>query len=878
MPRGDPEENTPVVTMSRPGFRRDGNRWGSKRTDVGVPVRNATILRKLFPKAGEPEKETGYTIARARNEDTGAELMLKGPYGPVSDGELVSISKGAWKEDSYGPYFFVIARDHKDPVTREALLGYLRQLPGVGETLAEAIVETFAPADGSFDGARVLELIDADPTRLASVRSTHGRGITADLDELIERWESLRGERRLMLYFGSLGLGDATARRAAKHLGNDCIDALEKNPYLLCEVPGIGFRIADRVGRKRGFGFDDHRRLSYGIEHVLGMSESDGAVCLTREQLLARAPALLAVDGRAPGVALLEQTIDEMLSSGRLAREQDPGDGKERIYSPELYIVETRTYRMLEEMLTAEPRRLPVGFAKPESSPLTDEQWQAVERAFAEKISILTGGPGSGKTTTLRGMIDELERRGQKVLCLAPTGKAAKRMSEQTERPASTIHRKLGFAGLRPPAKLEDDFSNRGSFNDFDVVVIDEASMLDLRVAERVLSHIDADTRLVLVGDPDQLPPVGVGSLLLDLIDSGRAPTTSLTKIFRQAEGSLLVLNAYRIRDGKEPHWTAQEAELAVGHPVADDWCFIESKDADEARELVVSELAKTAKRLGVPETEIFVTGAFHKGACGVHRLNAVLRERANPYGAQIRGGEEAPLYLGDIVMNTVNRYVGSKSDDRHSVMNGDIGKITDWYPDTKTAWVDFGQPEGPQSFSGEELDAIVPAYAATTHKLQGSEAPAIIAPVVAENSYSDRLLTRNLLYTAWTRAKELCVVVGHRATLLEAIGRDGSKRASTLDLRIGAIPPRVKSRAETLLEMERAWRDHAREQGLPLRIRRNRRPPQQETPVEERQPAREPASSATAVRDRIASDGSARRAPPGPHAARRRRLPRSAQ
>jgi exodeoxyribonuclease V alpha subunit len=783
--------NYTITAVGSASYRRAPAQSGplQARTQHGDQPFAATVTFKLFPKAGQPEKEDGFTIARVTHETTGESLVMKGKFGPVVEGQLVQIKKGAWRDDPrFGEHYQVWAVSHEDPVTRDALLGYLQHLPGVGDALANAIVDQF--------GTRALVAIDADPSLLGQVKTAGGRGISqTQLDEVMASWEKLRSERKNMLYLSSLELGDASARKAIDHFGPATASFIKADPYRLTEVDGIGFRTADLVAQKLGIGANDPRRISAGVEYVIQTAEGDGHVCLSRAEVLERAPKILIRDFKKPSEEEVETAIASMIEAGRLWAETDAEDGTERIYTRELYVVETRLYEHLEQLLSAPKRRPPAFFTKPADSPVTDEQWKAVENAFSERLSVLTGGPGVGKTFTLRTMLDQLDHQGQTYACLAPTGKAAKRMEESTGREASTIHRKLGWKGRSAPNAVTAGVPDEQRFPE-DVIIVDEASMLDMRLAERLLSHVAENGRVVLVGDPHQLPAVGAGSVLLDLIESERVPMTRLNQVFRQAEDSLLVVNSHRIKEGIEPFWNSAEAEKALGHPVREDWRFVEVADGPEAISATLKLADELPATMGITNDEVLITAPSRLGGAGVYALNQAMQHKRNPSGQDIRQGDQ-PLRVGDRVMNIQNRYGRPKSDES-DIMNGDIGVIDHYDAAKRTTWVryDFANDLVPYAGS-DQLDALIPCYAATTHKLQGSEAPAIVAPVIG--GQGSRMLSRNLLYTAWTRAKEQCVVVGSKDIIRDAISRDGTRRNTTLDLRVGRISPRLKARWELM-------------------------------------------------------------------------------
>ena len=756
---------------------------------------SARIDFVLFPRNGQPANEDGFTIAKATHEGTGEQIVLKGKFGPVHDGELIHIARGAWRDDArYGSFFQVWARSHKDPVTREALQGYLEHLPGVGPVMAAAIIDQL--------GTDCLAKIDDNPSILLTVNSKR-RGIRPqDLDELMESWENLRVDRKNMLYLSSIGLGDATAKKVSRHFRRDAVEIIRANPYAMTRVSGVGFKTADAVAQKLGIHSTDPRRLAAGMEYLLEMAENDGHVCLSREEMLRRGPDLLDRGFQKPTEQELNDAIDAMVAEGRLWTEVH--DGVERVYTTEMFVIETRLYEHLERMLKESEDdpddSIPkYEFIVPKASMLTEEQWAAVVNARHKRLSLLTGGPGTGKTTTLLELVEDLERKGQTYACLAPTGKAAKRMKESTGRDAQTIHRKLGWTGREAPTQMATDGS-AAEVEPFeeDVIIVDEASMLDMRLAERLFSHVGPQSRVVLVGDPDQLPAVGAGSVLLDLIESGRVPTTKLTQIHRQGAGSLLVENAHRIRQGLEPFYSKQEAEAATGQTFKEDFRFVEVSNPDEGLRETLRLADELSDELGVPRDDILVTTAMRKGTTGTNMLHRAFQQRRNPGGLQFREGDQ-PLRVGDRVMNTKNRY-GKRNPQTGGIdpdiMNGDIGRVLNWDPKTRMATVEF--EDGTIKLGGDELDALIGAYACTTHKLQGSEAPGIVCPYVGSGDRSahvSRMYTRNHIYTSLTRGKQMAVLVGQKHVIAEAVKRDGTQRNTTLDLRVGSIPKRLRRR-----------------------------------------------------------------------------------
>lgn len=773
---------------------------GSEVETIDAPARShqlapgeftAKIDFKLFPKVGQAEKSNGFTIAKAtitEGEGNGAQVTLKGGYGPIATGATITVSEWREDRDRYGVFRWVNSSHAAEPVTREAVEAYLAHLPGVGPQIAREIVNEL--------GVDCLEKIDRDPAVLLSVKTSSGRSARASLDELSEAWEEMRQNRKTIIALTSMGLGDSAARSAIQYFGPaTALQKVTEDPYQLSRVPGIGFRQADAVARKQGLRWEDPRRMGAGCEELLNQGVKQGHICFTEENILNQAPELLRVKGWRPTAEQILEGIDLMESEKRIFREGD------LLYSTPNYLMETMLMNHLQKRLTDDADDLPEGFERPEDSPVTDEQWSAVENAFVEKLSILRGSAGTGKTTALRAVLDELDARSQSYICLAPTGKAAKRMEESTGREAKTIHRGLGIGYSE-----EDDGTSQliPKSVTADVVIVDESSMIDMRLAESLFRSVSDQTRVVLVGDPDQLPAIGVGSVMHDLIESERVPTTHLTKIFRQAEDSLLLVNANRIRQGEEPFWTAEEAERELGHPLKRDFKFIPSDSSAESERLICEASADMAEKLGVAEDELFVTAATKSGVCGVQSLNKRLRDQRNPSGSMIVDGDWQ-LNKGDLVMNTKNRY--AKRGDEAEVMNGDSGRLIDWDASEGTAWVEFDSdaagPE-PVPFRGGEVKNLIPAFAATTHKLQGSEAPGVITAVNAGVAgRAHRMINRNLLYTALTRASDDCVLVGSKDAIKDALSRDGSKRNTTLDLKVSSLPARLQTRQEILREKQ---------------------------------------------------------------------------
>ena len=724
------------------------------------------VVERIFWQATDSD----YKIVSSIDHATGREVILKG-HIDAAEGERVRVAEGKWKFDSrYGWSFQVKKIDRSDPVDPGELAAYLCSLEAVSPRLADAIIAAL--------GTDCLSKIDANPDIIRGITG----GAPGEADSLADRWLELRGRRLALTYLASLDLSDALAQRIIRFYGAaEAVAVVRDDPYKITEVPRVSFRLADRIARTAGVALDDPKRLAAGTEYVLAESEDDGHSYMERGDLIHRCYGVLGIPPRV-SIREMNEAIDAMLREQRLVSETV--GSQERIYTAEMFRIETSIYEQLQSRLQMPPTgrtapRRPVapagGFAP------TDEQWNAVEAACTERISLMTGGPGVGKTATLATMVETLEREGITYALAAPTGKAAKRMSESTGRKASTLHRLIGWAQLE-----NTDLDAETTLIKADTIIIDESSMLSMRMAERVLAHCGPQTNIVLVGDPDQLPPVGAGSVFLDLLESDRVPTSRLTKVFRQAEDSLLLLNARRIRAGHEPYWTAAEAEAAVGHPVRADWTFIETADTKAA----AAEIVRQAQLH--PSADTLLVSPTKDGEAGVHALNERMQQLRNPSGESIGRHEGRELRVGDTILITQN-------DSRLDVVNGDIGQITSYDAAGRTVEVELD--DGDRVMSPQQLLEISQlGYTITVHKSQGSQAPHLVSSLT--EGTGERMLSRALIYTAWTRAQQSCTVIGSRAALRTALGNDGSQRNTTLDLRVASIARRLEIRARTIRTM----------------------------------------------------------------------------
>ncbi|HVZ72603.1 MAG TPA: ATP-dependent RecD-like DNA helicase [Polyangia bacterium] len=672
----------------------------------------------------------------------------------------------------FGEQFRVARYTEIAPQTLDGIRRYLGSglIKGIGPEFAARIVERF--------GIETLEILDRDPGRISEVP---GIG-PARAKSIRAAWSAQREVRKVMVFLQGYGVSPAFAARIYKRYGAAAIAKVRENPYRLAfDVWGIGFLSADKLAAALGIGKESDVRVEAGVRHVIQESATNGDVFVPRERLVRQAAALLEVTEAMAGDAIVRLVragdvfVDDAITNGTL----DPSPA---VYDAELRRAELAVAQGLQKLMSARaaavaidvPRAL-AWYEQQAGLQLARQQAEAVTLALSGKVAVVTGGPGVGKTTIVRGIVSILSKKGVRVALAAPTGRAAKRLADQAGAPASTLHRLLEW---RP---AEGAFGrNAANPLDCDLLVVDEASMLDVRLAADLLASLPPRARLVLVGDVDQLPSVGPGRVLRDVIDSGAVPTVRLTEIFRQAATSLIVTNAHRIHDGELPELGA--AVGAGAGPSADkrDFFFLEEDDAAKAaalvRDLVTTRLPR---RYGLAPHDIQVLAPMHRGELGAGNLNALLQEALTAGAPGVQRGARQ-FRVGDKVMQIRNDY-------DKEVWNGDIGAVARVESGGEGAGlvVRFEDRDGEREvvYEADELDELALAYAATVHKSQGSEYPAVIVPVHTQHFV---MLQRNLLYTAVTRGKQLVVLVGSRKALGVAVrNADVALRCSGLATRL---------------------------------------------------------------------------------------------
>lgn len=716
--------------------------------------------------------QNGYFVARLAVAGVSKEITVVGYAPAISKGEALE-AEGRWEVSKYGPQFKAEHVKVSAPVDEDGLIKYLaRQLPGVGLTQATALVNAF--------GADVLSVIEKKPHRLSEV---HGIG-KKRIKSIMDAWRKLREERgedaEAMAWLMGLGLSMAAARKVFELHRGSTRRKVSRNPYELAEViEGIGFRRADAIARKLGLSQSNPYRVRAALLHVLQTATSTGSCGLPRNQLIegtkrrngttafTGARELLGFANTAERTALIEQELEFLRSEGKVVLDQAHGETcvfLKSIHEAERAIAEHLRKRIAQPARLIEDLDAAIRAAEAECQiVLEGTQRQAVASALKENIAVITGGPGTGKTTLTRVIVTMLEQQGKGVLVCAPTGKAAKRASEAIGTPAATVHRTLEWKSNGPQFNRERPLC-------CDALILDEMSMVDVHLFNAVLNALPPKAKLILIGDADQLPSVGPGKVLTDLIASGRVPTTRLTQVFRQAEQSLIIRNAHRVNQGYAP-LSGREEDADFG--------FFHYDTPEEAQRALLKAARDIWKHGFDPIRETQVLVPMRKGMLGVDTLNQELQRLLNPTPAAEMPFQGGKIGVGDKVIQVRNNY-------NKEVFNGEIGYVIDVDAPARTLVVDFDGHA--TTYTPKELDELRLAYCFTIHRAQGSEFPVVLMGL-ANNHYV--MLKRNLLYTGITRARKLMLIYGHaQAAVMAAKNSQIEERYSKLRERLIELPP----------------------------------------------------------------------------------------
>ena len=689
-----------------------------------------TKLRCVVERITYQNAENGYSVMKVKVKGYDDLVTLVGNLLEVPAGSVL-LCEGEWRVDKrYGQQFQCETWEEVMPATAYGIEKYLGSglVKGIGPKFAKLIVGHF--------GTDTIEVIETDIERLYEVPGIGKKRVK----KIRESWEKQKDIKNVMLFLQGFGVSTAYAAKIYRQYGKESIDKVKENPYRLADdIWGIGFKTADGIARKMGYEMNDERRLRSGLIYTLNQLADEGHCYAEEEQLIATARQLLEADEECIHTAMTYaiETEDLMLD----------GTG---IYLPPFYYAECGTANRLSTLVHTKEvgsiftARFDLAKLQRETGIEYDEvQVEAIRQAIASKVMVLTGGPGTGKTTTTKAIIAALQSAGMRILLAAPTGRAAKRMSEATGMEAKTIHRLLEY-NPQDGYKRNDENPLEG-----DALIVDECSMIDIILMNNLTKALPTIMRLVLVGDIDQLPSVGAGNVLRDIIDSGVIPVVRLTRIFRQAQSSRIVMSAHAINRGCFP-------DISNGQHT--DFFFMKQEEPEKVAETIVSLVRdRLPKAYRQPTANIQVLTPMQRGVVGAANLNMALQQALNyNTAALVRGGYT--YKEGDRVMQLRNNY-------DKDVYNGDLGYVHSMDMEERTLTVDFdGQLV---EYEVSELDELTLAYASTIDKSQGSEYPIVVMPVLMTNYV---MLQRNLIYTGITRAKKICVLVGQTKALAYAI------------------------------------------------------------------------------------------------------------
>ena len=705
------------------------------------------------------DAESGYAVLRIAVKGYPDLVTAVGTIASPAVGEVLSM-KGLWTDHpKFGSQFKIVEYRSFAPSSIQGIEKYLGSglIKGIGPSIAEKIVSLF--------GAEAFKILDTKPEKLLEIEGIGDKKAAA----IHEAWLEQREMRGVMLFLQSYGIGTGYALRVFRHYGSASVQVLQENPYRLAvDIFGIGFVTADKIASSMGFSKESPLRIRAGVLHVINELTRDGHVFVPIEELTASAAEILSVS---------PELVEKGIEDGRLNQEliiewYMDIEGKDdcAVYLPPFHYAEVHSAKNLCRILSspfngqyAAPDVVIPWVQQELGISFPGQQTEALKTALSSQVMVITGGPGTGKTTLIKAIIKIRSARGFRIMLAAPTGRAAKRMTEATGHEAKTIHRMLEYTGSSMAGG--DFMKNETNTLDCDLLVVDEASMIDQILFHHLLKAIPKDASVVFVGDVDQLPSVGPGNVLKDIIDSGVCPVVHLKEIFRQGEESMIVVNAHKINSGEMPCFDDKSNGTSPC-----DFYFIEQNDPDKALE-IIKELVtlRIPQKFGFdPVKDIQVLTPMHRGSVGTTRLNSELREVLNiQHGSKVQRMGRI-VQEGDKVMQIRNNY-------EKDVYNGDIGTVL--RIDGEESKVIVEMDSGRVSYDFSELDELIHAYAVSIHKSQGSEYPAVVIPIMTQHYM---MLQRNLLYTGITRGKKLVVLVGTKKAVAIAVKNDKTRKRYT--------------------------------------------------------------------------------------------------
>ncbi|OEU56511.1 MAG: recombinase RecD [Desulfobacterales bacterium C00003106] len=701
-------------------------------------------------------EENGFTIARLKVYGQRDLVTVVGNLMAPTPGEILKM-KGEWADHAkYGEQFKIVQYKTTVPASVYGITKYLGSglIKGIGPVMAKRIVKQF--------GKETLDVIENDIEKLAEIDGIGKKRIGM----IKNAWQDQKEIREVMLFLQTHNVSSGYATKIFKHYGNRSIQVVKENPYRLAtDIFGIGFVTADHIAEKLGFSKDSELRAEAGILYVLHQLADEGHVYYPYEALVKKCQEILAVDREVLVKAFGTIAVDKRIVIEDLNEHiEEFAENKKAVYLAKFHVSETGIATRLKRLVKApgsireiDPDKAIEWVQKQLAITLAGRQVEAVKCAVANKVMVITGGPGTGKTTIINAILKIFSTLKVNIMLAAPTGRAAKRMTEATGHKAKTIHRMLEYSIRKGGFRKNVDYPL-----DCDLLIVDEASMIDTILMHHLLKGIPPTATFILVGDVDQLPSVGAGNVLKDIIASGAIPVVELNEIFRQAKESLIIINAHKINSGLLPSPKQSDNKL-------DDFYFIEQEDPEEVVRIIL-ELTKERipERFGFDAVDdIQVLTPMHKGIVGAGNLNVELQSTLNPgQGGVMRGNRN--YRLNDKVMQIKNNY-------DKEVFNGDIGRITRIDQETRKVTISFDGRD--RAYDYTDLDEIILAYAVSVHKSQGSDYHAVIIPIVTQHYI---LLQRNLIYTAITRGRKLVVMVGTRKALAIGVKNDKTKRRYT--------------------------------------------------------------------------------------------------